>query len=123
MLSWHDRVTSTPMGEWSAYDEHCNGSCDPTTCEFCAEERHWQTLPAYLAGQEDQLPPCENCGRLVMDDGEPVIGNRGPNDWCDECNHAAGMQHHALFVDRDKWWARGGHCLCDECAPPRKGQP
>ena len=81
----------------------------------------WQSIPAYLAGQEDDLPPCDNCGRLVDDDGEPV--SRAENDYCSDCNGSYGMQHFARYLDRDRWWNRGGHCLCDECAPPRKGQP
>jgi hypothetical protein len=92
-----------------------------TTRRFCEDNSpHWQSIPAYLAGQENDLPPCELCGRLVDDDGEPV--HRDDADWCSDCNGAYGMQHHALYVDRDRWWARGGHCLCDECAPPRRGE-
>ena len=103
-MSWHDRATSTPMGEWSAYDAHCNGTCQKP-CEFCAEEGM----------------TCDRCGQSVDQDGEP----NAYNDWtiCDDCVSAEGMQHHAPYVLMDKWHAKGGHCLCEDCAPPRKGQP
>jgi hypothetical protein len=79
--------------------------------------RHWQSIPAYLAGQEEELPTCENCGRKVDDDGEIVRLNEA--DWCADCSEAYGLQHHDLYVNRDRWWAKGGHCLCPECAVPR----
>jgi hypothetical protein len=68
---------------------------------------------------EKKLPPaCDNCGRRYDDDGEPI--HRQENDYCSDCNWAHGMQHFAMYADRDKWWAQGGHCLCDECAPRRE---
>lgn len=73
---------------------------------------------------------CHGCGR---DGPVATFGAIPPKpypldvDFCLECllaaveliNEAYGMQHHAMFVSRDAWWAKGGHCLCGDCAPPR----
>lgn len=90
------------MSEWTAFDEHNENHREAPDgcCAYCVED----------------APECERCGRP---EGDWPDFHLGEDDLCSECRAAEGMQHHEMFVVRAKWWAKGGHCLCRECAPPR----
>jgi hypothetical protein len=64
----------------------------------------------------DAAPRCERCGRPETDWPDFHLNEA---DLCASCTMAKGMQHHAPYALRARWWDRGGHCLCEECAPPR----